>query len=93
MDAPILRSSDELSVISKEDVIMTVTNTLTVEQVATQRDAFMERMLKSSAGVFDIFTVYIGDQLGLYQVLADDGPLTSSGLCAATGRSSPRSLI
>ena len=49
---------------------------LTTEQVA-QRDAFVERMLKSTSGVFDIFTIYIGDQLGFYRVLTNSESLTS----------------
>jgi len=56
---------------------------LTGEQVA-QRDAFVERLLQSTSGVFDIFTIYIGGRLGLYQALADSGPLTSVELAAQT---------
>ena len=46
--------------------------TLTEEQTA-QRDVFIDRLLQSTAGVFDIFTVYIGDKLGFYRQLAN-GP-------------------
>jgi SAM-dependent methyltransferase len=56
---------------------------LTNEQVA-QRDKFVERMLQSTAGVFDIFTIYIGDRLGFYRALAGSGPLTSAELAART---------
>jgi len=57
---------------------------LTDEQV-TQRDAFVERLLQSTAGVFDIFTVYIGDRLGYYQKLSNNGSLTSVELASQTG--------
>lgn len=58
--------------------------TLTNEQVA-QRDAFIERMLKSTSGLFDIFTIYIGDRLGFYQALAGGASVTSIELAARTG--------
>lgn len=57
---------------------------LTNEQIA-QRDTFVERLLQSTSGVFDIFTIYIGDRLGFYQTLADSGPLTSAELAGRTG--------
>lgn len=59
-------------------------NTLTDSQAA-QRDAFVERILGSVGGAFDIFGVYIGDKLGLYQALAAHGPLTSWKLATLTG--------
>lgn len=56
---------------------------LTTEQV-TQRDALIDRLLEASAGVFTLFTTYLGDHLGLYQALAQAGPLTSTELAAHT---------
>jgi 2-polyprenyl-3-methyl-5-hydroxy-6-metoxy-1,4-benzoquinol methylase len=52
---------------------------------ADSRDALVERLLQSTSGAFDIFTIHIGDRLGLYEVLADDGPLTSVELSNRTG--------
>ncbi len=49
-----------------------------------QRDAFMERMLQSTSGLFNIFSVYIGDRLGFYQALAHADWLTSTELAART---------
>lgn len=40
--------------------------TLSDEQVA-QRDAFVERLLKSTSGVFDMFSLYLGHSLGFYR--------------------------
>ncbi|HWP93175.1 MAG TPA: class I SAM-dependent methyltransferase [Thermodesulfobacteriota bacterium] len=57
------------------------TSTEVINQV---RDAFVERLLKSASGVFDIFTIYIGDMLGFYKALAKHGPLTSSELASKT---------
>jgi len=49
-----------------------------------QRDAFVERMLASTAGTFDIFTIYLGNRLGFYQTLSDKGSLTSAELATYT---------
>ena len=51
------------------------------DQDAAQRDAFVERLLKSAGGVFEIFSIYLGDRLGFYRALAA-GPLTSAELAA-----------
>lgn len=48
-----------------------------------QKEALIERLLKSVAGTFDIFTIYIGDRLGFYQALAQDW-LTSTELATQT---------
>jgi 2-polyprenyl-3-methyl-5-hydroxy-6-metoxy-1,4-benzoquinol methylase len=48
-------------------------------------DAFVERLLRSAAGAFDMFTIHIGDQLGLYAALAAADGLTPRELAARTG--------
>ena len=55
------------------------------ESVASQRDAFVERFLGFASGTFSLFSIYIGDRLGLYRSLADDGPATSAELASRTG--------
>jgi 2-polyprenyl-3-methyl-5-hydroxy-6-metoxy-1,4-benzoquinol methylase len=50
-----------------------------------ERDRFVERLLTSTAGAFDIFTIYLGDRLGFYQALSEHGPATSEELAACTG--------
>jgi 2-polyprenyl-3-methyl-5-hydroxy-6-metoxy-1,4-benzoquinol methylase len=50
-----------------------------------RRDALVERLFTSAIGAFDLFSVYLGDRLGLYRILADRGPLTSAELAAAAG--------
>jgi 2-polyprenyl-3-methyl-5-hydroxy-6-metoxy-1,4-benzoquinol methylase len=54
-------------------------------QHAEQRDALVERMLQSTAGLFTIFTTYIGDALGYYRALAGGEWMTSTELAAKTG--------
>jgi 2-polyprenyl-3-methyl-5-hydroxy-6-metoxy-1,4-benzoquinol methylase len=49
------------------------------------RDAFATKVLESAAAAIDLFTLYLGDRLGYYEVLAADGPLTPSELAARTG--------
>ncbi len=65
--------------------IMTATIQQTSDSVTAQRDALVERLLQSTSGMFDIFTVYLGDRLGFYDALTDNGPLTSAELAARTG--------
>jgi SAM-dependent methyltransferase len=50
-----------------------------------ERDFLVERLMRSSAGMFDIFTTYLGDRLGLYQALVAGGPATSTELADRTG--------
>ena len=52
---------------------------------AARRDALVERLFTDAVGAFDLFSVYVGDRLGLYGALADRGPMTSPELAASTG--------
>jgi SAM-dependent methyltransferase len=52
---------------------------------ANERDALVERLLQASAGMFDIFTAYLGDRLGLYRTLEATGPCTPAELARRTG--------
>jgi hypothetical protein len=45
-----------------------------------RRDALVERLFTDAIGAFDLLSVYLGDVLGLYRVLTDKGPLTSTEL-------------
>ena len=49
------------------------------------RDALVERLMRATSGVFEVFTIYMGDQLGYYETLAARGPLTASELARTTG--------
>ena len=52
---------------------------------AERRDLLAERLFTNAIGAFDLFSVYLGDRLGLYRVLVDAGPMTPAELAAAAG--------
>lgn len=54
------------------------------EHEAAQRDALVGRLFEAVIGTMDIFSIYIGDRLGLYHALNDAGDATSTELAAAT---------
>ena len=64
---------------------MSATDDPTAEGLAQQRDAFVERLLQATSGVFDIFTVHLGDRLGFYRALAERGAQTAAALASYTG--------
>lgn len=63
---------------------MNIGNSMQVEVIIQKRDAFVERLLQSAAGTFDIMSVYIGHRLGFYQALAVGEALTSTELASRT---------
>lgn len=48
-------------------------------------DELAGRLYESMLGGFDLFAIYIGDQLGFYRSLASDGPATSAQLAERSG--------
>jgi 2-polyprenyl-3-methyl-5-hydroxy-6-metoxy-1,4-benzoquinol methylase len=50
-----------------------------------RRDALAERLFLNAVGAFDLFSVYLGDRLGLYRALADHRAMTSAELAEAAG--------
>jgi len=48
-------------------------------------DALLERIFGSVLAAFDIFAISLGDRLGYYRALADNGPQTAAGLASITG--------
>ena len=50
-----------------------------------RRDALVGRLFEATLGAFDLLAVYVGDRLGLYRALAQNGPSTSSDLAKAAG--------
>ena len=63
---------------------MSSVQSMSAEAVASQRDAFIERFLGFTSGTFSLFSIYIGDRLGLYRALAEGGPSTSVELAKRT---------
>ena len=47
--------------------------------------ALAERLFQDVTGALELFTVYLGDRLGLYRALHTGGPATSAELAARTG--------
>jgi ubiquinone/menaquinone biosynthesis C-methylase UbiE len=43
------------------------------------------RLFDNALGALELYTIYVGEQLGLYRALAENGPATSSELAARTG--------
>jgi predicted O-methyltransferase YrrM len=48
-------------------------------------DALRDRMFSNAVGALEIYTIYLGERLGLYRALAESGAATSSQLAARTG--------
>ena len=48
------------------------------------RDKFVERLLRSARGTFEIFSIYMGHQLGYYAALAGNGWTTPAQLAEKT---------
>jgi 2-polyprenyl-3-methyl-5-hydroxy-6-metoxy-1,4-benzoquinol methylase len=57
---------------------------VTGASAAAARDALVERLFEGVLGMTDVYTVYMGDRLGLYEALAD-GKTAEAELAAATG--------
>jgi 2-polyprenyl-3-methyl-5-hydroxy-6-metoxy-1,4-benzoquinol methylase len=58
---------------------------MTTAEVTTRRDELVGRLFMNAIGAFDLFSVYLGDELGLYRALAEKGSLTPSELAEAVG--------
>jgi SAM-dependent methyltransferase len=50
-----------------------------------QRDALVERIFQGGIAVLEMLSIYVGDRLGLYRVLAKEGPLTVDRFARAAG--------
>jgi 2-polyprenyl-3-methyl-5-hydroxy-6-metoxy-1,4-benzoquinol methylase len=57
-------------------------DTMTADAAA---DALARRLFTDALGALELYTVYLGERLGLYRALADGGPATSSELAGRTG--------
>ena len=55
------------------------------DAIAQQRDDFIDRFLGFASGTFSMFSIYIGDRLGLYRALSQNGGSTPKELAAKTG--------
>ena len=48
-------------------------------------EALSARLVEAAAGTMDLFSIYVGEQLGLYRSLVEDGPATAPELAGRTG--------
>ena len=55
------------------------------DDAAARRDALAGRLFEATLGSFDLFSIHLGDQLGLYRILADRGALMPPELADAAG--------
>lgn len=55
------------------------------DPIAERRDGLVARLDAASTGMVELCTVYLGERLGYYDVLAAGEPLTSTELAARTG--------
>jgi SAM-dependent methyltransferase len=62
-----------------------MSDALMVEERDLTPDAFVGRIFEAGVAAFDLLSVVIGDQLGLYKALARDGSATSGELAARAG--------
>jgi SAM-dependent methyltransferase len=53
--------------------------------LTSSADALAERIFASAVATFDLAGMYLGDRLGWYRSLADDGPASPDELSARTG--------
>jgi 2-polyprenyl-3-methyl-5-hydroxy-6-metoxy-1,4-benzoquinol methylase len=56
---------------------------LIADTADARRDELVGRLFGSALGAMDLLCVYLGDRLGLYRALADEGPATSAELASA----------
>ena len=63
---------------------MTAIVPLANEQVEQERDAFIDTLLDATSGVWKIFTIYLGTELGYYKALTSGEGLTSAELASKT---------
>src|ERR1700691_6711291 len=55
-------------------------------QQADAAEPLTARLRRDMVGALELFTVYLGERLGLYRALAMEGPATSAELAGRTGR-------
>jgi hypothetical protein len=48
-------------------------------------ETLTDRLFRDALGALELFTVYLGERLGLYLALHERGPATSTELAARTG--------
>ena len=57
----------------------------TAAPAADRSDALVERLFEATIGTLELFSIYLGTELGLYRTVEEHGPLTSDGLAERAG--------
>jgi len=55
-----------------------------IADVNQRRDALVSRLFEANLATYDLATIYLGDRLGFYRSLAEEGPATAAELAART---------
>lgn len=58
---------------------------MTTATPAVSAEGLVDRIFQASLATFDLYTIYLGDRLGLYRTLSERGPLDAPGLARAAG--------
>jgi SAM-dependent methyltransferase len=64
---------------------MSVASSALSKQDEEQRGALVERVFQGGIAVLEMLSIYVGDRLGLYRVLAKEGPVTVDQFARAAG--------
>ncbi len=64
---------------------MIVTAAALTKKDEEQRGALVERLFHDGIAVLEMLSIYVGDRLGLYRALAQDGPSTAAQLARSAG--------
>jgi len=59
---------------------MSITASALSKQDEAQRGALVERLFQSGIAVLEMFSIYVGDRLGLYRALAQEGGASAGDL-------------
>jgi hypothetical protein len=57
----------------------------TTGEATQKRDQLVGRLFEANLATYDLATIYLGDRLGLYTALAENGPSTAAELARHTG--------
>src|ERR1700730_9685747 len=64
---------------------MRITASALSQQDKAHQEAEVERLFQTSIAVLEMFSIYVGDRLGLYRALAQEGGATAGQLAGAAG--------
>lgn len=64
---------------------MTAITEIPAQNTAPDAEALTSRLIASASETLNLFAMFVGDQLGLYEAMAESGPVTSVDLARMTG--------